>query len=72
MIFIRRYIVATLFETHLTAFADLAYRCGLGKRTLHFDNFSIKCAFNVGSPTLRGQKKVKHDGHQGISFLFIG
>ena len=26
----------------------------------------------VGCPTFRGQKVVKHGGHHGISYLFIG
>ena len=35
---------------HLTAFVDLVYCCGLEKRTLHFNIFSMKFSSLVGCP----------------------
>ena len=60
-------------KQHLIAFVDKTYWCGLEKRALHFGIFFFNESFlSCRVPKFRGQKVVKHGGHHGISYLFIG
>ena len=52
----------------LIKFTGVAYK----KRTLHFAIFFNENFLSCRVPTFRGQKVVKHGGHHGISYLFIG
>ena len=60
-----------VLKQRLIAFVDLVYRCGVEKRTLHFDIFFNEMFLPCRVPTFKGQKVVKHGGRQSISLLFI-
>ena len=59
-------------KQHLTTFVDLVFRCSLDKRTFHFDILFNEMFIPCRVPTFRDQKVLRHCGHWGISFLFIG
>ena len=66
------YIFAAIFETAHHCFSGLRLLVRLSKRTLRFGIFFNEFFLSCRVPTFRGQKVVKHGGHHGISYLFIG
>ena len=59
------------FKQHLTAFVDKVYWRDLEKKDLASWYFFIEIYLSCRMSTFRGQKVVKHSGHQGILFLII-
>ena len=71
IVFLDGQIFAVHFETTSHCLCLLSLLVWLRKKqTLHSSIFN-KIFLSCRVPTFRGQKVVKHGGHQGISFLFI-